>query len=741
MKPSGPAYESKANVKVPSWEELGRDEEAFDKYFEEILGNMENEMGDERGPDTQPSSSSDDFLEDSEDTDDSHDFEYMTEKRYVSMMKDVNKSVAEMMQDMGYAKEADDIWLREWRENAEREKRQREEREKIATKDAKMSKMDEQASWQGDKQPERKAPSEQYVPLTVLGPTTEEWKNKTLMNELAMDICGRPIADHPPRAPLPAFEGDITYDELMARIQEDQDVFMREAEKYKNDDLGFTNFMRKDYGMPPLVRRPVDVDDREKYADLQRRLREAQEEEDWHEVVEIKREMQAMQLEEDPTWDEAAEQERKQKRDELEAEGMYWETQEEFRKLVKEECQAFVEAKSKLGYVFNQETMEFELRKAVQYEGDDVRFISRQVGPGIRLSDDDKTIDRVDFEQNTSSLVRPTYAFWDLGEARQGVSRWRVRINQCWSIMSLGVMEVPFAPTQGFAQQLATRAWFVTNSGDAYRTGPSRDPEDDEFIDKENMTVMDERTKVWSEGFKLNPAYRKRGCEMIVDTQTGEVSWLEAERLKREADMCSGTSGFKRFVDRIHERLLFNLTSIGLELTARRWLKVDSFRYPPSADNYWEGETFEDCYARLEADGTWDQIMKELPDPDRTQGKYKILSQEELEKTLDERVNENGKKLCEALEWPESFLEEQHELGRREKLASLDALKYGEFWFPDLLTDCKPSVVTMEFDPSKGTLLVRVDERPETFRFDNVSSSARPFVNVFAYADSVTLIK
>jgi hypothetical protein len=41
-------------------------------------------------------------------------------------------------------------------------------------------------------------------------------------------------------------------------------------------------------------------------------------------------------------------------------------------------------------------------------------------------------------------------------------------------------MEIPFAPTQGLARKLATRAWFVNSAGEAIRTGtpePLTNPE------------------------------------------------------------------------------------------------------------------------------------------------------------------------------------------------------------------------------------------------------------------------
>jgi hypothetical protein len=38
-------------------------------------------------------------------------------------------------------------------------------------------------------------------------------------------------------------------------------------------------------------------------------------------------------------------------------------------------------------------------------------------------------------------------------------------------MMCIGVVQVPFAPTYGWATKLATPAWFVTSAGEAMRTG------------------------------------------------------------------------------------------------------------------------------------------------------------------------------------------------------------------------------------------------------------------------------
>ena len=54
------------------------------------------------------------------------------------------------------------------------------------------------------------------------------------------------------------------------------------------------------------------------------------------------------------------------------------------------------------------------------------------------------------------------------------VVRWKVRVEENAGLMSLGVMEVPFAPLEGLARKLATRAWFVNSAGELIRTGSRR---------------------------------------------------------------------------------------------------------------------------------------------------------------------------------------------------------------------------------------------------------------------------
>jgi hypothetical protein len=48
---------------------------------------------------------------------------------------------------------------------------------------------------------------------------------------------------------------------------------------------------------------------------------------------------------------------------------------------------------------------------------------------------------------------------------------------------------------------------------------------------------------VWEEGRILNPEYRKKGCEMVVDTDSGDVSWIEADRMALEARLYNPAEG------------------------------------------------------------------------------------------------------------------------------------------------------------------------------------------------------
>jgi hypothetical protein len=61
-------------------------------------------------------------------------------------------------------------------------------------------------------------------------------------------------------------------------------------------------------------------------------------------------------------------------------------------------------------------------------------------------------------------------------------------------------MELPFAPTEGLARKLATRAWFVNSAGEAVRTGPSTLTDNHEYVEKDNMTWMHAESKVCEGG-------------------------------------------------------------------------------------------------------------------------------------------------------------------------------------------------------------------------------------------------
>ena len=103
-------------------------------------------------------------------------------------------------------------------------------------------------------------------------------------------------------------------------------------------------------------------------------------------------------------------------------------------------------------------------------------------------------------------------------------------------------------------------------------------------------------------------------------------------------------------------------------------------------------------------------------------------------------LQEDAKKVAEELGFPEEWVYGQRELCSVQRLAKMDILRFGPLCFQDLMTDAQPSVVRLELDRRAGTLHVRVDDRPESFLFRNVSMVARPFVNLCAVGDSVTIL-
>jgi len=305
-------------------------------------------------------------------------------------------------------------------------------------------------------------------------------------------------------------------------------------------------------------------------------------------------------------------------------------------------------------------------------------------------------------------------------------------VDQCAGMMCIGVMQVPFSPTYGWARKLATPAWFVTSGGEAMRTGPSSS-DDHEFVDKENTTLCDPTTLIWTEGDRVNPEYRKEGCEMVVDTQSGQVSWFEADRLTFETKIFQGPDMVLEFVDRVTAMIYRRFG--GTEMMEYYLHHIEKVGMRQEKNETWEG-----CYERSVEDGFWESLDEEFPAPNLTALGYKRYdTPEEINAEIAAAARIHAREVAEKFGLPASYAEEQPQLCHAELLASLQALKYGDNWFMDLSTNCEPSEVRMEMDRALGTLHVRIDDRRESFMFHNVPPDARPFVNLWLLDDQVSL--
>jgi len=608
------------------------------------------------------------------------------------------------------------------------------------------------------------------VPLNEAGPNTLEWENKTYMNAVSEYYWNRPVADRPPRDPLPAFEGDDTAETLLENLHAKRQRFFDAAQPFKDDAFAFTNFMRKDFGLAPLV--VVAPENQTRFDELNASLAAAVAAEDWVAAAEAEEEMELMTYMEDPDVDQDAEDEAWFQMERDKKEGRNWSTFEELLEIVDRENEEFIAKLAKLGEVYNNETGRFTLRRIpfVPTGGDE--FDPALIGADLAISNQGKTVWR-------QFAGRPTYALWGQGGRVDGgagneeeVSRWKVRVDCNMGVMCVGVMELPFAPIEGLARRLATRAWFVDSAGEAMRTGPSTVPNAHEYVEKDNMTWMHEDTKVWEEGFTLNPKYRKPGCEMIVDPQSGETAWLESDRLRDEALSYQGPGMVAQLKDNIAMGLMLTMSPEMVECAAKRYLAIENRRFRASRANGWKNESFDDCLNRSLDDGFWEQVEKEHPVPDLEKLGYKNYRQapapraraivpvpcvracppadgcapgsgDALDGLYEEAqalLTEEAIKVAAAWGLPEEYCYPPRELCSVQRLALLDVLKFGVRWFADLQTDGEPSEVRLEFDRRAGTLHVRVDNRPESFLFRNVSRDAKPFVNLCMHGDQVTLL-
>lgn len=326
---------------------------------------------------------------------------------------------------------------------------------------------------------------------------------------------------------------------------------------------------------------------------------------------------------------------------------------------------------------------------------------------------------------------------------RKEVSRWKVRVDENQGLMAIGVMELPFAPIEGLARKLATRAWFVNSAGEVVRTGPSTIDGNHEWVEKDNMTWMNPDTKVWEEGSDVNPDYRKPGCDMIVDPQSGETAWLESDRLRQEALGYQSEDMLHTMTENLALQLIVELGPELVSVGAQRFLKIDARRRGPCKENGWKEETFEACLNRSIDDGYWDTVTEELPLPDLSGLGYRNYTgrREQLMQEVQELLTADALQIAAEAGIPEDYCYPVRELCKVERLAKNDIFKFGPQWFWELLTDGEPSEVRLEFNRRDGTLHVRVDNRPESFLFRNVPAHAQPFVNLCVVGDSVTLLQ
>ena len=301
-------------------------------------------------------------------------------------------------------------------------------------------------------------------------------------------FCFQPIAERPPRDPLPAFDGDDTAETLLETLFARRQRFFDQAQAFKDDDLAFTNFMRKDYGLAPLV--VAQSTNQTLFDELNASFVAAVAAEDWTAAAEAQESMELMTYMEDPDVDQDAEDENWYRKERDKQDGLNWTTFEEMLEIVDRENEEFIAKLALLGEVYNNKTGRFALRRIPFAPTGGDEFVASLVGADLAVTNGGKTVRR-------QFAGRPTYALWGQGGRvdggsgnEEGVSRWKVRVDNNLGLLSVGVMELPFAPIEGLARKLATRAWFVNSAGEAMRTGPSTVPGRQVYVEKENMTWM-----------------------------------------------------------------------------------------------------------------------------------------------------------------------------------------------------------------------------------------------------------
>eukprot|EP00960_Hanusia_phi_P050670 760348-Hanusia_phi.AAC.8 len=467
----------------------------------------------------------------------------------------------------------------------------------------------------------------------------QKWKNKTLADEMSMKYWGRKAPDFIPPDPMSLYEGDMSTEEVIGNLTESRERAFAAMEQYVNDSFLFSNFLQGMYNMPPLVE--IEVEDKEKYENLTQEMKAAIEGLELDRALELEEMINEMKYEYLPTWNQDEEDSKWFDEGMARKQGLKWDTEEEFMEIVDGECEEHLEAMEKLGLYFNPETLQFEQALIPFSATPGACFNPKLVGKGVALSNDYRTATR-------SEPGRPAFALFPMDkEEEMKVMRWRIRCDRSISNIFVGVLKIPFAPTEGAATLLATPAWFINSEGEAYRTGPSQTEDDYEVIDKENMTLRDEKTKVWEEGYRFNPKYRKEGCEMIVDPITGDISWFEADEVTRLAEAGGDEYGVAEFGMMQGIWLVTTFGREKVEVDLFRWLQVDNRRRA--------NESWIDAYNRSVADGFWDELVKEVPEPDYEKLGYKNCTQEEIVEGFANFLQEKALEAARAHGIPEDY--------------------------------------------------------------------------------------
>ena len=460
----------------------------------------------------------------------------------------------------------------------------------IDTRDTRDSSLDQTVVLRADGGPQIISENEYEIEIqnAFFRRKVQKWKNKTMADEMSMKYWGRKAPDFVPADPMSLYDGDMSADEAIGNLTEARDLAMAAMEQYANDSFLFTNFIQGMYNLPPLIE--IEIKDMAKYENLTQEMKKALDNMDFDRALAIEEQMNGMKYREVPDWDQDKEDIKWFDEGVQRKKGLKWDTDEDFVEIVDRELEDLLEKMDKLGEYFNPETYQIEQARIPFSSTPGARFDPKLVGKGIVLSNNGRTATRME-------AGRPSFALFSPGQggAKEPVTRWRIRCDRSISNIFVGVLKIPFAPTEGVASLLATPAWFINSVGLAYRMGPSQKEDEYEVIDKENMTIRNESTRVWEEGFRFNPSYRKEGCEMIVDPLTGDISWFEADEVTKLAEAGAGDEGIAEWAEM---QATWLLTTYG-----REKVEVDLFRFLQIEKRRMKNETWIDTFNRSVDDG------------------------------------------------------------------------------------------------------------------------------------------